>query len=210
MTKKPNAQRIPPKPTERITFPDSEEEDESSDGFENLTKEIVTGRNNQEESGEDLEDDPLISKPATKRRNTTAKPNRPAPAKRKAPVPQQLPPRSVSPEGSSPPLLPSDRPAEAAAQQPIPPSQSEGVPVLPQPLLVRLLHEHFADKSTKIDKHAIQVVQKYVEVFVREAIARTELLKKEAADKGHVSEMDGGWLELEDLEKAAPGLLLDF
>lgn len=87
----------------------------------------------------------------------------------------------------------------------------EDTPSIPQPLLVRLLHEHFAHKSTKIDKHAIEVLQKYFEVFVREAIARTSLQKKQDAEKGGgVHELDVEWLELEDLEKVAAGMMLDF
>lgn len=90
------------------------------------------------------------------------------------------------------------------------PTQSDETPSIPQPLLLRLLHEGFADKNTKIDTHAIQVYQKYIEVFVREAIARTQLEKQQAAERGEVSEMEGGWLDLEDLEKVAAQLLLDF
>ena len=83
---------------------------------------------------------------------------------------------------------------------------------MPQPLLVRLLHEHFTDKSTKIDKHAIQGVQKYFEVFVREAIARTAAEKRAAFERGGegVSATDVNWLELSDLEKVAAGMMLDF
>ena len=91
------------------------------------------------------------------------------------------------------------------------PSQSDGTPAIPQPLLVRLLHEHFADKKTKIDKHAIQVLQKYFEVFLREAVARAKLRKKEDVEKvGGASDVDASWLELADLEKVAAGMLLDF
>ncbi|EME47162.1 hypothetical protein DOTSEDRAFT_125145 [Dothistroma septosporum NZE10] len=91
------------------------------------------------------------------------------------------------------------------------PTQSDSTPSIPQPLLLRLIHEGFADKNTKIDKQAIQVFHKYVEVFVREAIARTRAEKEEAAERGEVAtQSDVGWLEVEDLEKVAPGLVLDF
>nr|POE72991.1 centromere protein x [Quercus suber] len=93
---------------------------------------------------------------------------------------------------------------------PPPLSQTEEIPTIPQPLLLRLLHEGFANKSTKIDKHAVQVLQKYMDVFVREAIARAALSKREAAERGEADEADKAWLELEDLEKIAPGMLLDF
>lgn len=82
---------------------------------------------------------------------------------------------------------------------------------IPQPLLIRLLHEHFVDKQTRIDKHAVQVFQKYIEVFVREAIARTALAKREkVARDGGGDEEDARWLELEDLEGVAAGMMLDF
>lgn len=96
-----------------------------------------------------------------------------------------------------------------ADEDPIP-SQSDPTPSIPQQLLLRLLHEAFTDKNTKIDKHAIQVLQKYMEIFVREAIARAKHAKLEAAGEGDDSELGGTWLDLEDLEKIAPGLLCDF
>ena len=103
---------------------------------------------------------------------------------------------------SSPP------PADPATAYPM--TQLSESTQIPQPLLVRLLHEHFADNSTKIDKHAIQILQKYMEIFVRESVARTALAKKEAADAGIVDADDASWLEVEDLEKVAGGLMLDF
>jgi hypothetical protein len=91
------------------------------------------------------------------------------------------------------------------------PSQSDAIPTIPQPLLVRLLHEHFADKATKIDKNAIQVLQKYFEVFIRETIARAALRKRQDAEgNGDIDGLDVSWLELEDLEKVAAGMMLDF
>lgn len=83
--------------------------------------------------------------------------------------------------------------------------------MIPQALLIRLLHEHFADSKTRIDKHAIQVLEKYFEVFVRETIARASLQKQEdAAKAGEGGGVETGWLELEDLEKVAAGMMLDF
>ena len=117
---------------------------------------------------------------------------------------------SVSSDEASPNISP-QRTSTTLPDAPPEPSQLEDTPSIPQPLLVRLLHEYLADKSTKIDKHAIQVLQKYFEVFVREAIARTSLQKKQDAEKGGgVDELDVGWLELEDLEKVAAGMMLDF
>lgn len=92
----------------------------------------------------------------------------------------------------------------------MPTQTDDGVPSIPQPLLVRLLHEGFVDTNTRIDTQAIQVLQTYVDVFVREAIARSQQVKQQAEERGEVEEIDAGWLEVEDLEKAAPALFLDF
>lgn len=133
----------------------------------------------------------------------------------KKPVPKRKPPaRQPSPMAisSEDEHGAGDLPDPSAAD-PNPPSalsQSDTIPTIPQPLLIRLMHEHFANKQTKIDKHAIQVLQKYFEVFVREAIARAALQKREDASTGKASQSEVGWLELEDLEKVAGGMLLDF
>lgn len=156
---------------------------------------------NEDDSDEDLADDPLAQRPS---KSITAGPS--------------LHQRQTSRQHSPPPTISDDDDEDLSTAPPLTnrrtsgddvvplPSQNES-PSIPQPLIVRLLHEHFSDKSTKIDKHAIQVLQKYLEVFVREAIARTALQKKQ--DPG-VSALDSGWLELEDLEKVAAGMMLDF
>ncbi|KAI0101887.1 CENP-S associating centromere protein X-domain-containing protein [Nemania sp. FL0031] len=68
---------------------------------------------------------------------------------------------------------------------------------IPPDLLTRILHEFFEKDGTRISKDANQAVAKYMDIFVREAIART------AVEKGN------GFLEVEDLEKVAPQLLMD-
>lgn len=149
-----------------------------------------------EGSDDELPVNPLAVKPI-KAKPQPGKPTqkKQAPARRKtATVPDPV----SSPMASDPPRSP-----------PPMPSQSEG-PGVPQPLLVRLMHEHFADKSTKIDKHAIQVLQKYFEVYVREAIARTAQWKSEQVADGKAGQEDEKWLELEDLEGVAAGMGLDF
>ncbi|KAF2860270.1 hypothetical protein K470DRAFT_72859 [Piedraia hortae CBS 480.64] len=99
---------------------------------------------------------------------------------------------------SSPSIIFQDSPAATGAALPPPNASGTGIP---QPLLIRLLHEHFKNKDTKIDKHAIVVLQRYIDVFVREAMARAAV--------GKEGEMDI-WLEKEDLERIAAGLMLDF
>ncbi|KAK0389797.1 hypothetical protein NLU13_3370 [Sarocladium strictum] len=73
----------------------------------------------------------------------------------------------------------------------------EAEKTIPKELLTRLLHEFFAKDATRMSKDANAAVGKYVDIFVREAIARTAVEKQ------------GGFLEVEDLEKIAPQLLLD-
>ena len=153
---------------------------------------------------------------ASKRKAAPFKP----PARSQAAPAREPSPMAISSEDEAPSLPQKSthrsRPASPSATDGPPPlSQSPDQPAIPQPLLVRLLHEHFASKVTKIDKQAMEVLQKYFEVFVRETIARASLQKKEAAEKaeaegGVAQDIDVGWLELEDLEKVAAGMLLDF
>ncbi|KAL1882328.1 hypothetical protein VTK73DRAFT_1887 [Phialemonium thermophilum] len=68
---------------------------------------------------------------------------------------------------------------------------------IPPELLTRLLHEFFQKDDTRITRDANAAVARYMDTFVREAIARS------------VAERDGKFMEVEDLEKIAPQLLLD-
>lgn len=88
-------------------------------------------------------------------------------------------------------------------------------PSIPLPLIHTLLCYHFNDKDkTRITSGAKQLIGKYVDIFVREAIARSALEKKEMSTECGTAEFaagaDDGWLEVEDLEKMAPQLVLDF
>ncbi|KAE8144423.1 CENP-S associating centromere protein X-domain-containing protein [Aspergillus avenaceus] len=76
-------------------------------------------------------------------------------------------------------------------------------PAIPGKLLTKLVHQHFKGEKSKIAKDANEAVAKYVDVFVREAIARAAF---ERAEGG----IGDGFLEVEDLEKMAPQLVLDF
>ncbi|KAK3343615.1 CENP-S associating centromere protein X-domain-containing protein [Lasiosphaeria hispida] len=75
-------------------------------------------------------------------------------------------------------------------------SDEEPPKTIPSELLKALLHEFFEDEGTRITRDANQAVAKYMDVFVREAIARSAVER-------------GGFLEVEDLEKISPQLLLD-
>ncbi|OBT89528.1 hypothetical protein VE02_01103 [Pseudogymnoascus sp. 03VT05] len=74
---------------------------------------------------------------------------------------------------------------------------------IPPALLTTLLTEFFADERTRISRGADKAVGKYMETFVREAIARAAY---ERSGEGR----GDGFLEVEDLEKLAPQLVLDF
>ncbi|KYK55283.1 Centromere protein X [Drechmeria coniospora] len=75
--------------------------------------------------------------------------------------------------------------------------QAESEKTIPKDLLTRVMHEFFAKDATRISRDANAATGKYVDVFVKEAIARAAVEKR------------GGFLEVEDLEKIAPQLLLD-
>lgn len=81
------------------------------------------------------------------------------------------------------------------------PERSEKIP---EALLTRLLHECFKDDNTRIGKDASAAVQKYMDTFVRETIARAVDMRMSENGIG------GDFVEVEDLEKLAPQLLMDF
>lgn len=58
-------------------------------------------------------------------------------------------------------------------------------PVIPPQLITRLLHHHFKNEKTRIAKDADAVVAKYVDTFVREAIARAALESRTNEKKGN-------------------------
>jgi hypothetical protein len=81
-------------------------------------------------------------------------------------------------------------------------------PPIPAPLLVRLLHHNFQDEGTQIQKGAMNLFGSYMSIFVREAIARAKDERERAGRTGGGA--GGRFLQVEDLEKLAPELLLDF
>ncbi|PVH99681.1 hypothetical protein DM02DRAFT_656157 [Periconia macrospinosa] len=96
---------------------------------------------------------------------------------------------------------------ENSRAPPPPASLQLSEPPVPAALLARLLHEHFEDKNTQIQKGAMDLFGNYISIFVREAIARAKSERDNAAKGGVRSE---GFLQVEDLEKLAPQLVLDF
>lgn len=82
---------------------------------------------------------------------------------------------------------------------------------IPEKLVHRLLAHHFEQgERTKISVDARDLVSKYLEVFVREAIMRSAFEKDERLITDGGGGGGGGFLEVEDLERAAVQLCLDF
>ncbi|KAJ8120939.1 hypothetical protein ONZ43_g2487 [Nemania bipapillata] len=66
--------------------------------------------------------------------------------------------------------------------------EEETKKTIPPELLTRILHEIFEKDGTRISKDANKAVAKYMDIFVREAIARTAV------------EKESGFLEVSSLE----------
>lgn len=70
------------------------------------------------------------------------------------------------------------------------------------------MHQAYLEPDkTKIAVDAKALVGKYIEIFVKEAIARCTHERAERDAEGGGGD---GWLELDDLERCAPQLVLDF
>jgi centromere protein X len=84
---------------------------------------------------------------------------------------------------------------------------------IPPVLITRLLHEFFEKDGTRITKDANEATAKYIDVFVREAIARAAVEKEsgflEVCFLRIMSTSRADEKQVEDLEKIAPQLLLD-
>ena len=107
-------------------------------------------------------------------------------------------PTATSPHSSADPFASSDEEPSRRDSRPFEEEEEEPPEkTIPADLLTRLLHEFFEKDATRVSRDANAAVGKYVDVFVREAIARTAVEKR------------GGFLEVEDLEKATPQLMLD-
>jgi centromere protein X len=65
---------------------------------------------------------------------------------------------------------------------------------IPPELLTRILHEFFEKDGTRISKDANKAVAKYMDVFVREAIARTAVEKGVGFLEVSLSEVSGCWI----------------
>lgn len=82
---------------------------------------------------------------------------------------------------------------------------------IPEQLVHKMLHHHFQrPEKTKISTDARDLVTKYLEVFVREAIMRSAYERQEKDGHEDGAGAGGGFLGVEDLERAAVQLCLDF
>lgn len=93
-------------------------------------------------------------------------------------------------------------------------SDTTSEPTIPLPLIHRIMQSHFSrPEKTSISKDARVLVGKYIEIFVKEGIRRCVDEKKEREKRGTAGAgavVDCGWLELEDLERVATQLCMDF
>lgn len=83
-------------------------------------------------------------------------------------------------------------------------------PTIPPALLSTLVHHHLPSKKTRISKDAMGVVGKYMETFIREAIARAAFERQQVKEAAGKRTAGDDFVEVDDLEKLAPQLLLDF
>ncbi|KAK4693944.1 centromere protein X, partial [Lecanoromycetidae sp. Uapishka_2] len=175
---------------------------------------------------------PANSKPAPKRKAPAFKPPRPAASKNSKP--KSAPRRKSAPTKRTSYIdtqasasdhdeddddddddIPSDTQLPDASEESDdlqlsqPTNTQDPPPTIPPALLTKLLHHHFKDDNIRIGKEAKGVVGKYMETFVREAIARAAFERSEAQANGGGG-VGSDILEVEDLEKLAPQLILDF
>lgn len=181
---------------------EDEDEDEIEDTVSKRSK--ATDQDGVVESDDDLADDPLTAKPKAPPPKAPAKRGRPP--SRKEPAQLDI---SDDEDGDVNAILSNPNSPNGDLELPVP-SQSSEISSIPRALLLRLMHEHFESKDTKIDKQALGVLEKYFEIYIRETIARSLLAKKEAVDEDVASQSDERWLEKTDLEKIVAGVVMDF
>lgn len=75
------------------------------------------------------------------------------------------------------------------------------------PLLLRLLQQNFENERTQVQRGALELFEEYISLFVREAIARARDKRDQAAGR---DDRPNTWLQVDDLEKLTPQLVLDF
>lgn len=146
---------------------------------------------------------PSTSKPAQKRKTPSFKPPRPAaskagkpavaprrksaPVKRTSYIDTQASAADDDEDDNDDDDIPSDTQLPDASEEsddPQPNNTQDPPPTIPPALLTKLLHHHFKDDIMRIGKEANGVVGKYMETFVREAIARAAFERSGAQAEG--------------------------
>ncbi|KAL8949090.1 MAG: hypothetical protein Q9222_004780 [Ikaeria aurantiellina] len=161
------------------------------------------------------------SKPPAKRGRPSFKPPRPSAGKstkakqstrrKSAPTPT-IPSSSESEDDLASPSQEdsSDHEAESSSTVAAPTGTQDPPPIIPPKLITRILYHHLekdGNGSMKIGKDANILVGKYMDTFVREAIARAAFERSQTEEAAGTGD---GFLEVEDLEKLVPQLLQDF
>ncbi|KAL8654923.1 MAG: hypothetical protein Q9226_003247 [Calogaya cf. arnoldii] len=167
---------------------------------------------------------PSTSKPPAKRSRPTFKPPRPPSSKSTKPKPptkrKSAPANEIESSSGSDDEIASYAAGKSSdseidlesssATAAGPSSTQDPSPVIPPKLITRTLYHHLEkgeEDKMKIGKEANTVVGKYFDTFVREAIARAAFERTQADEARGTGD---GFLEVEDLEKLVPQLLLDF
>ena len=115
------------------------------------------------------------------RPSTKPKPSASTTVSRRKSAPAQ-PPQSFSSSEEEEEFV-DNRPESAALEDVTSVSLTqEPPPTIPPKLLTKLLQHHFDDDKTSITREANKLVEKYMETFVREAIARAAFERSEAQD----------------------------
>jgi hypothetical protein len=91
------------------------------------------------------------------------------------------PPRTSTGNGRR---QPEREPSQSEEEEQEEPQSPNEVPRIPPTLLTKLMHSFFEDEGTRMSKDANAAVGKYMETFVREAIARAEHEKTSSNSKG--------------------------
>ncbi|KAI4102126.1 MAG: hypothetical protein L6R37_004549 [Teloschistes peruensis] len=138
---------------------------------------------------------PAFRSPHPNGSSSTKIPSKATPRRRSAPA-STLISSSASEEDEFPSLALSDdaSPMElehsSDAVEPAISNTQDAPPLIPPALVTRLLHHHLektADgEPMRISKEANKVVARYVETFVREAVARADLEKRQAEEEAGV------------------------
>jgi len=86
--------------------------------------------------------------------------------------------------------------ASSSGASPPPTVDNDPPPMIPPALLTTLIHHHFPNQTTRIGKDAMGVVGKYMETFVREAIARAAFERQQVLESAPRRTVGDDFLEV--------------